>query len=98
MIDTAQIALNRLYPGWKTFHCATLGHFFSIEIRIEEFRPGFVENEERRISVSISLNKKFWKKTVVVNNRRIEVLSKFIGANKRLISVIARIKGALWKK
>lgn len=54
MIDPAQIALNGLYPGWKPFHLATLGHFFQIKVFVE----GVSEvSLTRRVTVMIMINR-----------------------------------------
>lgn len=97
MIDTLQIATQGLAPGFQTFQCATLGHFFSVTITVSTGGSGLevvdVIDSRRLVTIEVSLNGNRWKQSMwietIVIDKVVQVLGFFKSATRNLINVVS---------
>jgi hypothetical protein len=90
-----------LAPGFKTFHCATLGYFFEIEIVIQEPSGGGLKgydtkDSRRQVIVSVRFKNYTWRQSLMIETivlDRLEVIiSKIRVIPKETIRVMVSLK------
>lgn len=99
MIDTLQIATQGLAPGFQTFHCATLGHFFSVTIKVStggsDLEVVDVFDSRRLVTIEVSLSGNSWKQSMwidtIIIDRLVQVSGLFKYIKRNLISVVSRM-------
>lgn len=105
MIDPAQIATHGLYPGWKPFHCATLGHFFFIEVIVgpggSDLEVYDIKDSRRVVTVIIHYKQHSWKQSLLVESitidRVMKVVGQFRSLKRKTIEVAASVRASIKK-
>jgi len=103
MIEPIQIATLGLAPGWKTFHCATLGYIFEIEVTIgpggSDLEVYDLRDSRRVVTVNIFYKGHSWKQTLLVESitidRVLKVVGHFRALKQKTIDVIANVKASI---
>jgi len=103
MIEPIQIATLGLAPGWKTFHCATLGYIFEIEVTIgpggSDLEVYDLRDSRRVVTVNIFYKGHSWKQTLLVESIPFDSVLKVVGhfraLNQKTIDVIANVKASI---
>lgn len=96
MIDYRQIATLGLSPGFSTFHCATLGHYFGIVVTVRpsggsDLEVTEIRDSRRLVTVEVFYKTRRWKQSLLVEtiviDKVIQVISTIKSVKERLIAV-----------
>jgi hypothetical protein len=98
MVDPFQIATNGVGPGWSTFHMASMGFGFEIEIQITPVQGGggWYEDHPREyvVLVRVKYKGKVWEQKKTTNQLTAKTLEKVLASFKYVSSRVVNVSSS----
>jgi hypothetical protein len=102
MVDHFQIATQGIGPGWSTFHMASMGFGFDVEIEIKPVQDGGGgwkrdlpwEDTEYVVTVRVKYKGQVWQQQRVVSKLAAQSLEKVLASFRRITNTTIEVSSS----